>query len=275
MKTKFALFPLLLALCLGSLRADVVTLSAAQDTSLFQNNVTNSDGGGPAFFTGTNGTNSIRRALISFNFSSIPANAIITNVQLTLTLGQVSATPPPNATISLYDVGQSWNQGTAGSTATTIGGTGQGFTASAGDATWSYASDPTNWSNGTTTVMGGYYSNTFSATLFLNNSTVNNSFTWLSTPQLVADVQGWLANPSTNYGWELINANETTANSIYGFYSSEWDNAHFAGSASQAPALQVTYTTVPEAGTGGLCAGAMLLALLSLRPRRGWARMTL
>ena len=37
---------------------------------------------------------------------------------------------------------------------------------------------------------------------------VDNLYTWLSTPALVSDVQSWLNNPATNFGWALINANE-------------------------------------------------------------------
>ena len=36
----------------------VTTVPALQDTSIFQNSTTNSDGGGPGIFAGTNGTGS-------------------------------------------------------------------------------------------------------------------------------------------------------------------------------------------------------------------------
>ena len=214
--------------------------------------------------------------MISFTISgNIPANATITNVQLTLTVGQV---PNPgfngNSTISLYDVTQSWPQGTTGSASAGIAATGQGFAANPGDATWndvSYSATlPTLW-----TTAGGDHSGTASASLSLSNFnlTGNPSFTW-SSAQLVADVQNWLANPSSNFGWELINSNETTASTLFGFYSSEWDNAHFGGSSTQVPVLQVTYTTpIPEPGAGSLCAMAALVALgLRPRPRRGAPR---
>ena len=78
--------------------------------------------------------------------------------------------------------------------------------ASAGDATWASAFHPsTAWTN-----AGGDHSSTASASLFLDNNTVGNSFTWLSTTQLIADVQGWLDHPGTNFGWEVINADETS-----------------------------------------------------------------
>ena len=132
----------LAACCSVSVQAAAITLGADRDTSIIQSNVNNSLGGGPAFFAGTNGNNSVRRALISFDLSSIPAGATITNVQLTLTLGQVSSGSPGTATIGLFGLTQNWGEGTAGSTASGISGTGNGFAAVAGDATWNAASFP-------------------------------------------------------------------------------------------------------------------------------------
>lgn len=259
MKARTTLILFLAACCSVSAHAAAVTLGADKDTSIFQNNVNNSLGGGPGFFAGTNANNSPRRALISFDLSSIPAGSIITDVQLTLTLGQVSGGSPGTATIGLFDLTQNWGEGTAGSTATGIGGTGNGFAASAGDATWNAASFPgTLW-----TTAGGDHAAAASASLALSGTTVGTAYTWLSTSQLVADVQGWLNTPATNFGWQLINANETSANSLYGFYSSEW-HTFTGGSASQEPALQVTYT-VPEPGTSVLLAGTAGLWLARRR----------
>jgi hypothetical protein len=258
-------FLVLLAFCsAATVHATVVTLGTSQDTSIFANNVNNSDGGGPGLFAGDNGTGSPRRALLEFNLSSIPAGSIITNVQLTLTLGQVGGAT--TATIGLFDVTQSWGEGTAESGASGIGGTGQGAMASTGDATWDAAfyssTSPTLW-----TSPGGDHAATASASLFLGTNTLSTAFTWGSTAQMVADVQGWVNNSSTNDGWELINADESDPNTLYGFYSREWDNAHFGGSSTQVPALQVTYTPAPEPSSSLLAAPAAL-ALLSTRARR-------
>jgi hypothetical protein len=240
-----------------SAEAAQATLGADKDNSIFASHVNNSLGGGPAFFSGTNANNSARRALLSFDLSSIPSGAVVTDVQLTLTLAQVSGSNPPGmATIGLFDLAQSWGEGTAGSTSLGVGGTGNGFTASAGDATWNAAtSGSTPWG-----AAGGDHAAAASASLTLVGTTPGTAYTWLSTPQLVADVQGWLNNPATNFGWELINANESTANSLYGFYSSEWHT--FAGGlASQEPVLQVTYS-VPEPRVAALGALAGFVCLL-------------
>ena len=206
-----------------------------------------------------------RRGLLEFNLSSIPAGATITNVQLTLTLGQFSGAFT-SGTIDFYDLTRSWVQGTVESTASNIGGTGNGAAANPGDATWtdvSYSSTtPTLW-----TTAGGDHSFTSSGALSVTSAAVGSSYTAPSTAQMVADVQGWVNNPATDFGWELINADETDSSTVFGFYSSEWDNTHFGGSSTQVPALQITYTPAPEPASG-LLVGLAAASLLSTRAFR-------
>lgn len=264
---------LLLAVCAGTGQASVVTLGADKDNAIVFSATLqdNSNGGGPAFFAGADGNTAPHRGLLSFDFSSIPTGATITNVQLTLTLGQVAGGTgaATSATIGLFDLSRNWGEGTASSvstSATTLSGAGSGVGAGPGDATWNAAASPgTLW-----TTAGGDHAASASASLFLPNNVINTSFTWLSTPQLVADVQGWLTNPATNFGWEVINANEVSTKTIYGFYSSEWHTYTAAGgNAGQEPALQVTYA-VPEPGPGAWLAAATAVCV-GRRRRHGFA----
>ncbi|MEI9893252.1 MAG: DNRLRE domain-containing protein [Chthoniobacter sp.] len=259
---------LLLFFCSGvtaAVFADVVNLGANHDTTIFQNNVTNSAGAAPGIFAGTNGASSPRRGLMSFDLSSIPAGAIITNVQLTLTVGQIAGSGGSGGTstetIGLFALSSGWGEGTNGASSS-IGGGGQGNAAlpTSGDATWSSSAySQTPW-----LTPGGDFVSPASASLLLLNATPGASFTWLSTAQLVADVQGWLNNPAMNHGWELINADETDPTTFDAFYSRE--GMSVAGvTASQLPDLQITYT-VPEPVSGSLAAVA-ILAMCCLRPR--------
>jgi hypothetical protein len=269
-KASIRLLRVLAACGSASVHADVVTLAASsntQDTTIYQSNNSFSGGGAPAIFVGVNGMGSIRRGFIAFDIvDNLPVGATITGVQLTLILAQTGGATSAN--IGLYDVPKPWLQGTAGSTAAGISGSGAGFAAGTNDTTWNdefYSStSPTPW-----TSLGGDHAGTASASLALGTNTPNTPFSWLSSsnPQMLTDVQSWLDTPSSNNGWELINANEGTNNTVYEFYSSEWDNAHFGGSATQVPALQVTYTTAPEPASGALTAVAAL-ALLARRPAR-------
>src|ERR1700761_3206920 len=83
-------FSLLFAGAMTPAFADVLDFGANHDTTLFQNAPNNSAGGGPGIFVGTNGSVSPRRGLISFDLSSIPEGAMITNVTLTLTVGMIA-----------------------------------------------------------------------------------------------------------------------------------------------------------------------------------------
>ncbi|BCA57077.1 hypothetical protein W02_42170 [Nitrospira sp. KM1] len=232
--------------------ADVVTIGSSHDATIFQNNVNNSNGGGPGIFSGGNGANSARRGLISFDVASaVPVGATITDVTMTLVLGQSAGSGGQGGggdsvprLISLYALTSNWGEGTTPVSAT-IGGTGQGVLAGLGDATWNQNQfGITNW-----TTPGGDRAATASASLLADNR-FQGQYIWGSTAQMVADVQNWLNNPSSNNGWEMINTDENVQ-SFRAFYTKEWSDP------SMRPQLSITYLApvpVPAAlwlfGTG-------------------------
>ena len=241
------------------LAADAVTIGASKDATIFENNVNNSNGAGPGIFAGTNGMDSPRRGLIDFDIAgNVPAGATITNVQLTLYLGQVAGGGSGAETIGLFELEADWGEGTTGSGAM-IGGTGQGFPANPGDATWNARFFPgTLW-----TTPGSDHDATASATTVVG-STINDPFTWLSTPALVSDVQGWLDTPSSNFGWALINLDETTPTDFRAFYTREFNGPTLR------PELEITFTpstAVPEPTNITLLTLGMLGLVLGTRGR--------
>lgn len=194
-----------------SISADTISIGAMKDTSIFQSNVNNSGGGGNGLFAGTNGASSPRRALIAFDIAgSIPASSLIQSVQLTLTLGQVAGGGGGTGGVSgmpfidLFSLTRNWGEGTAQSAvppSDSLNGQAQGAGASASDATWNAAAFlQANW-----TTAGGDFANPLapSATTQITGTTLNVPYSWNSTAALVADVQGWLDNPATNFGWIL------------------------------------------------------------------------
>jgi hypothetical protein len=52
---------------------------------------------------------------------------------------------------------------------------------------------------------------------------------------MVSDVQGWIENPASNFGWMLVNAQETTPATFRAFYS------HETATAALRPQLSLTY----------------------------------
>ena len=60
---------------------------------------------------------------------------------------------------------------------------------------------------------------------------------------MIADVQSWLNSPSTNFGWAVVNSDETDATTFRAFWTKE------APTASLRPELIVSYTPAPEPST--------------------------
>jgi hypothetical protein len=104
-------------------------------------------------------------------------------------------------------------------------------------ATWSHQFYNTvPWAN-----PGGDFAATASSTAMVGPGT-NTTFTWNSTQALVNDVQAWLNNPSSNFGWLLL-GDESAAGSGRIFYTRE------ATSSTVWPSLVVTYTPPASSAT--------------------------
>lgn len=204
----------------------MVTLSASKDNTLYESSTgALSNGAGQYMFSGktSQGSNSLRRAVISFDISSIPLNATITDVKLKL-----NASKGGNGTISvnLHTLTSDWGEGTSNAP----NNEGSGTTATANDATWVHAFSPsTNW-----TTVGGDYNTSASATLSVTGLGLK---TWTDA-NMVTDVQNWLTGATNNYGWIII-GDEVTASSSIRFDTKENPTA------ANQPALEITYTTPP------------------------------
>ena len=199
------------------------TITANKDNTIFSEDSTTgftSDALGGLFVgkTGPSFGPYIRRALVSFDVSIIPAGTTIQSAQLKLNavkLGQAA----PNTTISVYRLTQTWGEGTSYNPAG-----GYGVPATTGDATWTRRFYNTSaWA-----TPGGAFNTTASASATITGAGL---LTWNSNAQLISDVQGWINTPSTNAGW-IIRGNESTNTSATEFESLQ---------TGLAPALTVTY----------------------------------
>src|SRR5436190_525904 len=138
---------------------DTVALPSEADTTLIETAPDNNLGGADFFNAGTAGNGNRNRALLLFNpVELIPAGAVITSAQLSLTVVRQPNSGLQNSTFSLRRVFQSWNEG-----AQNWGeqGPGQGLPAEMGEATWNHRfSGGTLWSQ-----PGGQAGVDFSTTL--------------------------------------------------------------------------------------------------------------
>ena len=143
-------FLALVLVCLGTplVGADETTLTAIKDNTIFESSTGGlSNGSGQFLFAGRSGqsSGSVRRALLAFDLSSIPTEAVVTAVRLTMNMSKTAAGA---TTVSLHRVVVDWGEGS--SNATDRGG-GQGAAATTGDATWIH----TFFASGTWSSPGG------------------------------------------------------------------------------------------------------------------------
>jgi len=228
-------------------RADSVTLPAVADTTLFAFSPNNNLGAEDELILGSvakNSPNNRARLLIRFDLSGIPAGATITNVSFHLSVLKERSGQPPE-TVGLHRLLVSWAEGT--------GSGKQGSAAAAGQSTWNsraHNQPATAWGS-----PGGLAGTDFSTTASSTHSFDGPAtYTVPSTPGLIADVQNWLTNPEINFGWILVNVNESVASSARRVRSRE--------STSSTPQLTIDYQLPPppqivnfdslQVGPGGL-----------------------
>jgi len=232
----------------GTAPGATITLRASKDNTLYQDAEGDvSNGQGRFLFVGRTGTSGglpLRRGLIGFDLSSIPAGSIITDATLSLYMSRSSPSPAA-VSISLHLAAKNWGEGA--SDAGSPGGL--GTLATTGDATWLHnAYDTSRW-----TTAGGDFRPTASATTSVNAD--DRRYAWAGAG-LTADVQAWVNNPATNFGW-FIRGDEVTDASAQRFNTRE--------NTANVPQLSVTFT-IPEPSVGVLGAAGSVLAF---RRRRG------
>jgi len=225
----------------GSAPADLITVGASQDNSMFsENGDTSNDlsnGAGEYLFAGATKDSSpgdlyLRRALIAFDIAaSVPAGSTINSVTLTL---YMSRTRTQNETVDLHRVLSDWGEGTSDAT----GEEGQGITATTNDATWSHRL----WPGTTWTTPGGDFAGTASASTTVAGQ--NGFYSW-SSATMASDVQSWLDTPAGNFGWIVI-GNESGSRVVKRFNSRENTTS------ARRPALEIDFT--PPSPTGACCA---------------------
>ena len=230
-----------LSLSFASLAAaESVSLSATKDNTLFQpsdgtSQLSNAKGDILVGRAGAPSNYTTRRGLIDFDIAAnVPAGATITGVSLAMC---ETAGNNGTRTVELHRLLRDWGEGTSISSSAAQ--------ATNGDATWSYtfynAANP-SVSPPWTAPGGDYdYSPTLSAAATITAGSPNAIFTWSSAnnPQMRADVQSWLDQPTTNFGWLML-GDESTGQTTKRFSSRE------ATTAGYRPLLTIDYSPAPE-----------------------------
>jgi hypothetical protein len=193
-----------------SVRGDEVTLTPLKDNTLIETtNGPMSNALGDGIYSGRTfffGQFTRRRAVLAFDVAAaIPAGSVIDAVTLDLFLIQSNSV---SDTHTLHRLLADWGEGTSASPG------GSGSAATSGDATWLHTFFPDQfW-----VTAGGDFAASPSASLTVTNEV--STFTWGSTPEMVADVQGWLDDANSNFGWLLL-GNEAGTQTARKFGSKE------------------------------------------------------
>ncbi len=174
-------------------------LTAVKDNTLYETALGElSNGAGEYFFVGRTGSGRLRRGLIGFDIAAgLPSGATVTSVSLTFHMSRTIVGPE---SIAVHNVLAEWGESTSNSNV--LGG-GGGAPSAPGDATWIHTFfDTSLWVS-----PGGDFSTASSAAEPVDTVGFYN---W-STPQMAADVQAWLDDPSKNFGWILIGPENMTS----------------------------------------------------------------
>lgn len=210
-----------------------VTIPADIDNTMYEAlSDTNSNGRGEFLFSGkTSGGGiqivQIRRALIRFDVANaIPAGSTVDNVTLFMTVTKVPLVDNAGAVMfHLHRLTQDWGEGAS----VPLGPGGGGTNPEAGDATWVHRFYPDSlW-----TTDGGDFAVASSGSTIVNQADVR--YSWGNTGGMAADVQSWLDDAATNFGWILI-GDESVLGTAKKFGSQQNSNTQLR------PSLQIFYT---------------------------------
>jgi hypothetical protein len=203
-----------------------VTLEPSGDTSLFQGSQFNNLGAVTNLISGTTGVG-LSRALLKFNVAgSIPSNATVTSAKLTLRVVKLP-TGGVDSNFDLHRLVLDWGEGEKDGAI--------GSQATVGEATWDdrfFSQAP--WTAAGATAPGDFLTE-------VSSTTFVGGFGSYDFTNLVGDVQFWLSNPASNFGWILISETEGTGQTAKRFGSKE------DADPAERPKLVIDYATFQTA----------------------------
>lgn len=231
-----------LALLMGGpgLRADMVELLPAADTTLAQVAPDHNFGGANFFNAGTAKNGMENRGLLQFDIAgSVAPGSTISSVSLVLELVREPVGGGASSSFSLHRVLSPWGEGTR--VPLNPGSPGLGDQAVPGEATWRdrfFSIAPWSSPGG---AVGVDFVATASAGQFIYGK-ADSPYVFDSSAALNQDVQGWLDHPESNFGWMLKTDSEGVPGTARGFASRE-------NSPTIAPRLVIDFQPVPEPST--------------------------
>lgn len=180
-------------------RADSVTLRPVADTSLFESNPENNLGRSAALPVGTINRGLKSRLLLRFDIAgAVPPGAAIVDASLVVKVVNAGGV---DSNFRFHRLRVDWGEG--------VGTGNTGAAAGPSEATWKERfGSVSTWSAPGAAAPTDYVAAP-SFTLPLRGL---GEYTMVSGPEtgMVSDIQLWLANPASNYGWIVLSDQEAT-----------------------------------------------------------------
>jgi len=210
-----------------------MAMTPSADTFINSGNPDNNNGASASLFVGVDDGGGVLRGLVRFDMPAAMAGATVSSVRFTLMTRALGA--PALLRLNAFD--ESWTEGNGVGDAQMMFTVGQTCGAAVSGATWNRPSCADGagppWA-----APGGSVAATASGQYDSNTVAVDVPVSWSSSEVgnagLVADVQRWIDDPSSNHGWRISAADEVSAVTPQRFYSKEGDG-------TKGPKLMVTY----------------------------------
>jgi len=232
---------LLSCLCLCAVpalaAADLLQLVPSRDNTLYENAAGSfSNGSGTWLFagrTGSMGSEELRRAVLAFDTSALPPGSTVQSVALQLTIDRAPDSGATSDFAALHRLLADWGEGASNAP----GAEGAGTVAEAGDATWIHGFFPDD----TWATPGGDFVPQASQTAPFG-TTAPEIITFASNTAMVADVQSWVDDPASNFGWLIKGDEDTAQNSRRLFSRNSIINGNVPVTAADLPTLSIDFS---------------------------------
>jgi hypothetical protein len=229
----FGLRWLALFLAARAVAGELVVLRPSADTALLEAFPVNNFGGQAWFNAGTTQNYTKNRGLLKFDVAgAVPAGARILSATLQLEITGQPIDGYSTDNFLLHRVLRDWGEGSKSGQPPRLGAP-----AGAGECNWIYrfAQSTNTWA-----APGGSngvdFANAPSAGRYIYD-VFESPYVWGPTPQMTADAQLWLDQPTTNFGWMLLPEHEEVDFTARRFGSREDANTN------NAPLLTLEFTT--------------------------------
>lgn len=212
----------------GTGNAAEVVVPAESDTALFATTPGNNLGGSDLLAVGATGKGFPARSLVRFDLSGVLADpAAVAGARLEFSVVRAPA-GDENSEVLAYRCLTDWVEGRGEGTL--------GEPARAGEPTWTHRSHPDSaWSE-----AGGGAGVDYVATPSGGTAVTGLGRYAIEGAGMLADVQAWLAAPSSNRGWMLAGSREASKLTARRLGSKE------SATASEAPRLILTLSEIPR-----------------------------